>query len=371
MGTQERSALTAAFTESLDIRVGFNSSASVEELESLYCETYGQKYAVAFNGANTAMDLTLKTLSLTSDDEVISAAANFHGQHLAILGTSARLVFADISPDDHCLSYLSLRAKLSASTKAIIVTDIHGACADYNNIFCEVSDSSHRRPYIIADAARSIGCGDGKAAASQVDAMIFSMQSKKLISTLGEGGMVVTNDEALASELRRMRAFGLGAAWGSNYKLSKLQAAVGVVQFKRLPELVEQRGELAFRRVDRLRDLDQIIAPVIPKGRSHTFQFFPLMLKTQSRTLRDALIEELALKYSVGTVVANPPTYQYNKWISEKLSQRLPKSERITENLICLSFHHSYTRNDEQYICDSLNKAIEECMKHEPSKNQQ
>ncbi|WP_082936799.1 DegT/DnrJ/EryC1/StrS family aminotransferase [Pseudomonas citronellolis] len=365
IGKYELSALIKAFNESSDIRVGFNAARETQALEERFCEYASSAYAVAVNGANSALDLIVRMLSVDADDEVISAAATFHGQHLSLLGVNAKLVLADIDEVDFCLSAASVRDLLTERTRLIVATDIHGCAADYRGIRKVIDEYGYpegKAPIIVSDAARSIGSKGIVETMGYVDLAVFSLQSKKIITALGEGGVVVTNNLNFAERIREMRSFGHGRAWGSNFKISKLQAVVANAQMERLSSIVALRNCLAEQRIFNLRDAIGVIKPVIPLGRSHNFQFFPLVLSKDLAWGRDVIIEELAKEYSVGAVVANPPTYQYNSWIANRVSTKKPKTESLTDRLICLSFHHEYNDQDEIYICDSLLKVLDKVL---------
>ncbi|WP_338510032.1 DegT/DnrJ/EryC1/StrS family aminotransferase [Pseudomonas poae] len=362
MGEPEKKALIESFDESCEVNRGFNAAHEVEKLELLFCERFKVRYAIAVNGANTALDLVLKAINIQKDDEIICAGATFHGQHLSVIGSGAKLILSEISEADCCISACDLENVLSYRTRAVIATDIHGACADYSSLRKTLdlwrSGKKVQRPFLISDAARSIGSRDGVASAELCDFTIFSLQSKKLVTALGEGGIILTNDMSFAKVLRQFRAFGLGEGWGSNFKMSKLQACVALVQMKRLDEIVEKRNILASDRISRLKPYSEIIKTVTPKDRHHTFQFFPLLINEKYSEKRDEIIYHLAMHSSVGAVVANPPSYQYNRWIASKTNCSLPASEKIADRLLCLAFHHDNTKQDEEYIISSLIKTI-------------
>lgn len=374
IGELEKVALIDAFDSSCDISKGFNATQEVEDLEHLFCERYKVNYAIAVNGANTALDLVLKAIDIGKHDEVICAGATFHGQHLSVLGANADLILAEISDSDCCISPSDLENVLSARTKAVIATDIHGACADYSALRITLdrwdSKQNGQKTFLISDAARSIGSQDGIASAELCDFTIFSLQSKKLVTALGEGGVILTNSKNFSKILRQYRAFGLGQGWGSNFKMSKLQACVAAVQMKRLDQIVEKRNVLASNRIERLLPYVHLIKPVVPSNRHHTFQFFPLLISEKYSKFRNEIINYLATHGSVGAVVANPPSYQYNQWVASNLSQSVPISEKIADRLLCLTFHHEYTNHDEDHIINYLIEAVtnitgEPCDTHE------
>ena len=152
-----------------------------------------------------------------------------------------------------------LERRITHHTVAVLVTHMNGLSADMEAIVGIVARHHHPRRgpiRIVGDAARACGASyrDTKVGA-QGWATVFSFQSKKLMTTLGEGGMVTTNDDDLAGRLDRMRSFGHGSdEWGTNYKMTKPQAAVGLVQLRRLDKMNERRRELGLARSSLLCD---------------------------------------------------------------------------------------------------------------------
>lgn len=363
-GEAELEAAIQAIRSSLDMRVGFKAQLEVEAFESEFCAYTGAKCAVACNGAGAALDLLLRALDIGPGDEVASCALNFHGDHLAVLDTGASSLLCE--PDPHTLNLdpADLAARITPRTRLILATSLHGLAPDMDAIWRVAAEHRRVQPglKVVVDASRSLGATHGGRHEGQHgDATLFSLQSKKHITALGEGGVVATDDPVLAETLRRSRSFGHGVAWGSNFKMTKPQAAVARVQLRRLDEMNQVRIQLAEARNRRLGALTGCTLPSASVGARHVYYVYPIILPADwNRRRRDQLIARLAEEHGLGCVVANPPTYEYNSWIADHTLQRLPFAEAISSRLICPSFHPLYTAAEESRIADAFLTAFHE-----------
>ncbi|HEX8255275.1 MAG TPA: DegT/DnrJ/EryC1/StrS family aminotransferase [Thermoanaerobaculia bacterium] len=351
----ELDAATDAIRSSMDWRSGFSSHEEVGAFESELAAYCGVRNVVAVNAAGTALDLVLKTLELKPDDEVIAPSINFHGTHLAILNTGARLVFCESEPHTLNADPDDVARRITKRTRAVLVTHMNGIPADVERI----TAAGAGRP-VIYDAARALGAKyRGRIIGGEGWATIFSLQSKKQMTALGEGGAIATNDDDLARRLRRMRTFGEGSEWGSNFRLTKPQAAVARVQLRRLEEMVAVRRRAAVLREDVLRRAAGVLLPAAQEGDRNSVYVHALLLPSGwTREDRDRLIARLAIEHGIGCVVANPPTYQSSRYIATRVTQRTPLSEEIASRLICPSFHPLMTDEEHWEICEAVVKAI-------------
>ncbi len=147
---------------------------------------------------------------------------------------------------------------------------------------------------------------------------VFSFQTMKLMTTLGEGGMITTDDDRVAERLRAMRQWGEGEHWGSSYKITKVQAAVGLVQLQRLDEMITQRVNLAHERTELLRDLDALTLPFEPSDCQHPFYLYTRLVPPEwAGPKRDRLIKILGSDHGVGCVIANRPVYLDHTYIRQ------------------------------------------------------
>lgn len=355
--------------ESMIPSVGFYAEKETSEFELEFSKICDTKYAIAFNGAGGALDLVIKSLNINEGDEIISCSLNFPGTHLAIIGNGAKLVLSEPDPLTLNLDPLELEKHLTNKTKAVVVTYMNGLAADMESIKKVIEGSKlfgKEKPKIIVDAARACGTTfKGNHVGKEAWATVFSFQSKKVITTLGEGGMIVTDDERLNTTLRQFRSFGKDKNWGSNYKMTKIQSAVGKVQLQKLASLVNLRRNLAEERNVAFSVLHDVSIQKDTNFSKSSYYLYTLILPNNKMgRKRDLLMESLKNDYGIGTIVGNPPTYKLNNLIKEcTRGQVLPIAESLGERIICISIHPSITKETNQYIIDSFLKAYETIFK--------
>lgn len=361
----EIDAVNIAIRESMDWTVGFKPHDQIREFEQEFATYTGAKYALAVNGAGTGLDMIMRSLNLKSGDEVVSCALNFPGTHLSIIGHGGQLVLAEPDPATLNICPQDLERRLSDRTRAIVVTHMNGLSADMDAIKEVISNHVIRsQPIkIIVDAARACGAAyRGLKVGSHGDATVFSFQRKKLMTTLGEGGMIVCNEYDTWAALDAMRSFGKGFTWGTNYKLTKVQAAVGRVQLRRLDSMNDARILRANERSRTLRGRTACKLPSQPDGYRHVFYLYCLILPEELRDDgRTDLIRRMRTDFAIECKIANGPTYKENDLIASATNgQALQVSEDIGGRVICLPIHPLMTGEQDNYLCDAFVEAISE-----------
>lgn len=275
---EEITAVMKAIHDSMDWNVGFRAQNEVEKFEGAFAEYVGTKYAIALNGGGTGMDVAIMCLEPQLGDEVISCAINFPGTHLAVIGQGAKLVLCEpdlrtlnIDPED-------VERRITPKTRAIVATHMNGLSANMDALLEIAERHPHPKygpPKVIGDAARACGgTYEGTKIGKKGWMNVFSFQSKKLMSTLGEGGMITTDDPEVDKQIRRIRSFGGGESWGTNYKMTKVQAAVGMVQLRRLDGMNAQRVRLAKKRTELLKNIPELTLPSEPLGYKHLYYLY-------------------------------------------------------------------------------------------------
>jgi dTDP-4-amino-4,6-dideoxygalactose transaminase len=194
---------------------------------------------------------------------------------------------------------------------------------------------------------------------------VFSFHTMKNMTTLGEGGAVTTDDTDLAARLRAIRQFGGGIGWGSNYKMTKVQAAVGSVQLGRLPGFIVDRRRVAHARDEMLGDLPDLTLPYEPADCVHSYYLYTCLVpKEWARDKRNALLAMLAEDYRVNAIVANPPVHSAVPFLSQHTgAPDLPVSEETGARLFCLAIHPCMSDDDNEYLCAAVWDAMERVRK--------
>jgi len=363
-GEKEVDAVMSTLHASMEPHVGFRAKDETEKLEKGFSKLCGTEHAVALNGAGTALDLVIRALDIQDGDEIVSCATNFAGTHLAIIGNGAKLVLAEPDPTTLNLDPNDLARRLTPRTRAVLVTYMNGLAADMTSIHQVINSSDlyndKTRPKVIVDAARSLGTTyNGKHVGPEGWVTVFSLQSKKMLTTLGEGGVVVTGDNELDKTLRDNRSFGWGQAWGSNFKMTKLQAAIGLPQLDRLATLTRLRRELAEQRNRALSQFPEITIQGDTEYSQNSYYLYTMILpENLAGSKRDELMRILRDDYGVGSVVANPPTYQSNALIRiHTRGQSLPVAEELGSRILCLPIHPDMNDETNRYVINSFIEA--------------
>jgi dTDP-4-amino-4,6-dideoxygalactose transaminase len=220
----------------------------------------------------------------------------------------------------------------------------------------------HGPAKVIGDAARACGGGYQGGKIGKAGWMtVFSYHTQKNMTTLGEGGGITTDDLELAGRLRTLRQFGSADSWGTNYKLTKVQAAVGVVQTRRLPDFIARRRVLGKQRDELLADVPEITVPYEPPDCEHSYYLYTCLVpKEWAGERRDQLCAIMGEEYGVGCIVANPPMHTTIPFIRKHaVNTDLPVSEEIGARLFCVSLHPLMTPEDNEYACAALIETVE------------
>ena len=227
------------------MKSGWISSAGnyVEMFEKSFANYVDSKYAITVSNGTLGLVLALKMLEIGVGDEVIVPNVTFGATANAVCQVGAIPIFADIDQNTMCMDLESFRSKITNKTRAVIPVHLYGNAADVVEINKIAKNSNF---YVIEDAAEAVGTRiSGKHVGTFGDIGVFSFFANKTITT-GEGGMLVLNNEQLYSKGKMMRSHGFSPnnrywheTWGTNMRMTNLQAAIGCAQMERVTELVE------------------------------------------------------------------------------------------------------------------------------------
>jgi perosamine synthetase len=220
----------------------------IDEFEAGFARYCGTEYALAVSNGTTGLHLALATLGLQPGDEVIIPDLTFVATANAVAYTGATPVLADIDADTLCIDPASVKSLISKRTKAIIPVHLYGHPADMDALR-EIGDA--HRVDIIEDAAEAHGAEyRGRRVGSLGKCGVFSFYGNKVITT-GEGGMLTTNDREFYQRARRLRDHAMNPERryfheerGFNYRITNLQAALGVAQLERIDDFLARRAEI-------------------------------------------------------------------------------------------------------------------------------
>ncbi len=362
---EEVEAAANAIRASMDWTVGFTWDEIIE-FEKKFAEYCGTDYAISITSAGAGLDMAMMALDLEPGDEVISPAINFYAADYAIIGQGAKLVFCEVDPKTFCADPADVEKRITPRTRAINVTHMNGLSAPMDDLL-EVAQRNPHPKYgplkVIGDAARACG---GEYKGTKIGKKgwmnIFSFHTMKLMTTLGEGGMITTDDPDLAKRMQAIRMWGADTdMWGVNYKMTRTQAAVGLVQLRRLDEMNALRYKRGQQRTELLQDIPKLTLPYEPPGYKHTYYLYTCMVPLEwAGEKRDHLIELIEADYGIGCSVINRPTYQQKAFVRKHTEgQRLPLSEELGERLFCPFLHPLMSEQDNEYVAAALADAVE------------
>lgn len=362
---EEVEAVVACLRDSMDWRKGF-SGPEIGQFETAFAEYCGVKHAIALNSCGTGLDIAMMCLDLKPGDEVISPAITFKATHQAIVGQGGKLVMAEIDPATMNVDPADVEKRMTDRTRAILAVHNNGLSADMDALQAIAEAHPHPRhgpAKVIGDAARACGAEyKGTKVGKSGWMNVFSFQTSKNMTTLGEGGMITTDDDEVARRARAHRAFGAGDLfWGTNYRMLRLQGAVGLVQLRRLDEMNALRRDRARKLTELLSGIPELTLPTEPEGYLHIYYGYTVMVPEDWATQkRQQLMDWLQNERGVGTVVMNNPTYKHDPYLAHLgyCGEGLPVSELTGERLFCVGLHPLMTDDDLEYIAAAVGGGV-------------
>jgi perosamine synthetase len=333
----------------------------------------GTPHVVAVSSCTAAMSLSLRALGIGTGDEVICPSLTWCSTANAALYQGARPVFCDIDPATFCATTDSILAKVTARTRAVMVVHFGGFVVDVERLRTMLPD----RVAIVEDAAHALGARypNGQPVGSSGNLVCYSFYANKNVST-GEGGAVAAFDGKIADHIRSLRQHALPVnAWkrfthaqtvllsqqltelGYKANYTDLQAALGRVQLRRLPEMGGLRLKLAKRYLTKLAGLDQRIEPQAGlAGIAHARHLFPVRIKPASALARDQLLLELRQR-NIGATIHYGLLHLMPLYAASA-SAPLPDSEALGREILTLPISASMTVADVDYVCGHLAELV-------------
>jgi perosamine synthetase len=350
------------------VRNSWYSGANMyhERFEKAFAEHLDVRYAVSLPSCTSAIHLSLLALEVGPGDEVIVPDATWIASAAPINYVGATPVFADIDDKTWCLSPDSLKECLTARTKAVIPVDLYGGMPDFERIRA-ISDRYHIA--IVEDAAEAIGAEyKGRKAGSLGETGVFSFHGSKTLTT-GEGGMLVTDRETIHRRVLFLRDHGrmpgdkifLNSEVGYKYKMSGMQAALGLAQLERIDELIVKKKtifEWYQRELNHVSGLT--LNPQLPSTKS-AYWMVTAVLAPERGVQKESLIAALRGKQIDCRPFFHPlssiPAYQHLE------QARLARERNTTSYAICpfgvnLPSALSLTEEQVVYVCNTLKQFL-------------
>jgi perosamine synthetase len=305
-----------------------------EAFEAEFAARHGASHGVAFANGTVALTGILLALGIQPGDEVIMPSLTFISTATSVLHIGGRPVFADVTDTTYNLDPTDIEHRITARTRAIVAVHYAGQPADMDEL-AELARQTGLA--LIEDAAEAHGAHyKGKPVGGLARAGMFSFTPTKNITT-GEGGMVTTNDPALASHLRLLRNHGQTRAYyhevlGFNWRLSEMQAALGRSQLRKLDQILARKANNARRLSVLLKDAG-ILLPQSLADRTHVFMMYSIRTAASRRL---GLIEALRAR-GIESRIYFPPAHQQP--LFRQSSAALPTTDRLAGELLSIPFH--------------------------------
>lgn len=339
-----------------------------QQFEAMVAEYVGARHGIAVSSCTVALHLALLAAGVKPGDEVICPSFSFIATANAILYAGATPVFVDIDPKTYNIDPRLIEAAITRRTTAILPVSQIGLPAD---ILAIMSIARRHGLKIVEDAAPSFGAMIGEARLGSLsDFTCFSFDARKILTT-GEGGVITTDDDGAAERLRSIRAHAASVPaivrhtstsvvleqypeLGYNYKLTDIQAAIGIVQMSKVEAMVAERRRLAARYKMLLADEERIEIPYEPPAWRHVYQSYCIRLRTNKS--RTAIMTELAacdIATRRITAIHLEPFYR------EQFSNlSLPETEQAANDTLLLPLFVGLTDSEQDEVVRALRRSL-------------
>ena len=348
--------------------------------ETAFAEFVGAKYAVAVNSCTAALHVALLTQDIGPGDEVITTPMTFASSVSTIVHTGATPVFADIDFCTGCIDPDEIEKKITPRTKAIVPVHYSGQACDLDRLYALAEKYGL---FVSEDAAHAlwteykgkrIGCGVPGTAS-------YSFYATKNLCT-GEGGMLVTDREDIASRARILTSHGMsknawnryakGGSWrydivepGYKYNMFDIQAALGLKQLERMEDMQTRRLAIAARYQEAFGEMDALDIPFVPEYTRHCWHLYVLRLVPERLAIdRDQFLEELQAR-NVGVSVHFIPVHLMSAY-QKRLGCRegdFPQAEKHFDRILSLPLYPTMRDEDTEYVIAAVRDIIEKYQK--------
>lgn len=338
----------------------------IGEFEKDLCSYLGCKHAVAVNSGTSALDIAVGALNLPKGSEIITTPFTFVATSNSILYNGLKPVFADIQPNTRNIDPEDIRRKITDKTKAITYVDYAGHPCDITEIK-EIADENDL--LLIEDACHALGASYlGEKVGNFADITVFSFHPVKPITT-GEGGVAVTNNPDLAKNMLLLRnhgidkdsgeRFGPNSGWaydvkmlGRNYRMTDIQASLGISQLKKLDLYIEKRTEIARLYDEFLSEIEFVETPIVKKEAKSGWHIYTVLLNGIDR---DAFFTYMRNK-GIGVNVHYIPIYNFTYYRNNfKIDNDMfPVTENVFKRIITLPLFPKMESSQLEYIIRTI-----------------
>lgn len=336
-----------------------------KDFEARFGELTAAKHALTCANGTCALQLAYEPL-IAPGDEVLVPAWGYIATVTMVLARGATPVFVDADPETYNFDPKDAASKITSKTTAIVATHLYGNPVDIDGI--EALASAHGLS-VIFDAAQShLATYKGRGIGAFGDASTYSFYATKNMTT-GEGGMVTTNDADLAERVRLLRSHGEVAKYthdrvGYNYRMSDVEAALGLSQLGRIEAVTKRRQEIASQLSKAIDQIDGLFAPRATESAEHVYHLYQVRLDAdkfrnpapnEHRALRDAFAAAM-ISEGISTAIHYPRAVTHQPLFDQDSVQHQPVADALAEKLFCVPVHHKLTDEQVTQIADALAK---------------
>lgn len=337
----------------------------VAEFEEKFAAYTGAKYAVAVSNCTTALHLAMIVAGVGAGDEVICPSMSYVATANSIKYVGAIPVFAEVNPATYNLDVEDTARKITSKTKAILLVHQIGMSADIDAF---TALAKKHQLHLIEDAACAAGSAyKGKKIGSHSSLVCFSFHPRKVVST-GDGGMITTDNEAYYQRMKLLRQHGMSVndrvrhesakvifedhvEVGYNYRMTDIQAAVGIKQLEKLDWIVSERRKIAEKYNEAFRDIDYIRLPIEEEGYFSNYQSYSVYLKEDCPIGRNELMQKM-LDDGISTRRGIMTSHRETAYKKDYANVSLPVSEKAADQSIILPLYIPMKEEDIERVIE-------------------
>jgi perosamine synthetase len=353
---------------------------NLQEFEEKLCQYIGAKHVFGVCNATAALEMAAQLCCFQSGDEVIIPSHTYTSSAYPFAKSGARIVWADINPQERVVTAQTISDKITSKTKAIVVAHLYGYGADMPGIM-KVARSHNLM--VVEDAAQALGVMVGDSMVGTYgDFSVFSFHSHKNISTLGEGGALVVKDEYIASLVPSLRHNGhclfpfkqtdywipaMGNVdfpelknqmlWPNNYCIGEVECALGVKLINRMNIINQEKHARAMMFIEALSSFPEFEFHRVSEPR-HSYH---LLVAKLNNGKRDEFIRKMANEKKIQCVVQYFPLNRYPLYQKAGFGNAdCPNADNFFDNMVSFPFHHSLLDSELEYILESAKSVMNE-----------
>ena len=325
-----------------------------EGFEREFSTYIGAKHAVGVNSGSDALLLAVKALGIGQGHEVITVSNTYISTVDAITRNGATPIFVDIDPTTYTIDVSGIRDRIGSRTKALLPVHMYGHPADMDEILAVAREHGL---FVIEDASHAHGSEYRKRKTGCLgDIACFSFYPSKNLGAYGDAGMILTQDEQLAKELRMLRNCAQQQKYyhrivGANSRMDEIQAAILRAKLKHLDHWNDARRKTATRYNDLLND--KVVTPVEAEFAKHVYYLYVIRSKKREK------LEQHLSENGVQTGIHYPiPVHRQGAYLDRGCDASLPQTEMICQEILSLPMHPWLTEDEVTYVAETVGKAF-------------